>query len=101
MIIMKAPDTCCSCSVGGKTLTPNKKGLVAVPEEHFDALYWMGFRVAAPEDSEDQDSLAAWFATQNRQDELDKGQAEKAALDQKEADAQAELRAAIDKAEKG
>ena len=100
-VVMKAPDTCGSVSVGGRNLPITKKGLVKVPEDSVRELLDFGFRVAPPEDSDDAEAVSSWYEAENLQAAVDQGKAEKKAVDDAETQADIDLRNKIAMAEKG
>ena len=65
-MILKVPDGYGQFSVGGVTVTVNKKGLVTVPDELAHHLFSFGCVPAAPDDQADGDALAAFFEAQQR-----------------------------------
>ena len=100
-MILKAPDTCGSMSWGGKSYTISKKGMVKVPDEAVSELLQFGFTVAGPDDQDDPEAIAAFNAAQDQQISLQTALAEKAQLDQVQADGEAAAIAITDKVQKG
>jgi len=93
-VMMKAPDGCGSLSYAGETLVPTKKGLVRIPSAAVSELLQFGFKVADPQDSDDQEAV---LEAQQAQAAFDAGIAEKAALDAAQAATEAAAKAVSDK----
>lgn len=90
-MILKAPEGCGGMSWSGESFKITKKGLVKVPDAAVAELLQFGFIIAAPDDSEDPEALAAFVQTQAFAAEVEKAKAEKIALDAAQAAGEAEV----------